>query len=137
MESDVGHGAVPGDAGGCQNYPGMLGERGVVLSLSFLVGYCGSWGFQQGWQSSRSCSGVKTHLWPEETGSCPRQGFALITGVSIPECSFGLITGFKANVCFLSLILLENIKLKPPIWRPAGFYLTAPKIKFHCTQFQS
>lgn len=102
MESDVRHGAVPSDAGGCQNYSGMLGRTRVVLSLSFLVGYCGSWRLQQDLQSSRSCSGVKTHLWPEETGGCLRQGFALITGVSIRACSFGLITGFKASVCFLS-----------------------------------
>lgn len=66
MESNVRHGAMPGDAGGCQNYSGMLWGRGLVLSLSFLVGYCCSWGLQQDFQSSRSCSGVKTHLWPEE-----------------------------------------------------------------------
>lgn len=42
-------------------------------------------------------------------------------------------------MCFVSLIVLEDMKLKPPIQHLAGFVilLTAPKIKFHCTQFQS
>lgn len=135
MESDVGHGAVPGDAGGCQNYSGMLSGRGMVLSLSFLMGCCGSWGLQQALQSSRNCSGVKTHLWPEEAAS----GRALLLSLESASCSFGLITGSKASMCFLSLILLEDVKLKPPIWHLVEFVvlLIAPKIKFHCTQFQS
>lgn len=115
MESNVRHGAMPGDAGGCQNYSGMLWGRGLVLSLSFLVKNLWVIVALGGFSRTSRAPGAAQELKPTfgQKRGCLRWGFALITGVSTHARSFGRIIGFKASVCFLSLILLGDIKLKP------------------------